>query len=73
MRDAARLSVDVLNDQHRNQAVTITGSQVLSSKELTAMIFEIAGIKEDITFTKDDRTDDHYSTHALPIHTEEVE
>jgi len=61
VRDAARLSVDVLNEQHRNQAVTITGSQVLSSKELTAMIFEIAGIKENITFTEDDRADDHYS------------
>ena len=61
VRDAARLSVDVLNEQHRNQAVTITGSQVLSSKDLTAMIFEIAGIKENITFTENDRTDDHYS------------
>jgi UDP-glucose 4-epimerase len=61
VRDAARLSVDVLNEQYRNQAVTISGSQVLNSKELTAMIFEIAGIKENITFTEDNRTDDHYS------------
>ena len=42
--DAARLSVDVLDASHTNQAVTVTGSQVLTTAQLGQMIFEIAGI-----------------------------
>ena len=61
VQDAARLSVDVLDEQHRNQAVTLTGSQVISSKELAEMIFEIAGIDQNVTFTTDHQRSDHYS------------
>ena len=61
VRDAARLSVDVLDDQHRNQAVTLTGAQVLNSTELVQMIFEIAGVPENIEFISDDKEGTHYS------------
>ena len=48
VKDAARLSVDVLDEKHKNQAITVTGNQVLSSEELIEMIFEIAGVKKDV-------------------------
>jgi UDP-glucose 4-epimerase len=60
VRDAARLSVDVLDNQHRNQAITVTGSQVLNSTELAEMIFEIAGKKSNVTFSEDERSEEHY-------------
>jgi len=59
VRDAARLSVDVL-DKHRNQAINVTGSQVLNSSELAEMIFEISGVDKNVTFAKNDRSDEHY-------------
>ena len=62
--DAARLSVDILDNQHRNQAITVTGSQVLNSADLAAMIFEIAGKKANVSFSKDERTEEHY--HMTP-------
>jgi UDP-glucose 4-epimerase len=58
--DAARLSVDILNDHHANQAIVVTGSQVLSSAELADMIFEIGGIDKNIHFTGNDREGVHY-------------
>jgi UDP-glucose 4-epimerase len=62
VKDAARLSVDVLDDSHKNQAITVTGVQVLKSKELIEMIFEIAGIIPDVTFDDSDRQRHHYVT-----------
>jgi UDP-glucose 4-epimerase len=58
--DAARLSVDVLDEKHKNQAITVTGNQVLTSSELIDMIFEIAGVKKNITIDGKDRSNDHY-------------
>ena len=60
VRDAARLSVDVLDEQHRNQAITVTGSQVLDSSELVEMIFEIAGRKPNVVFSQNERNEEHY-------------
>jgi len=62
--DAARLSVDILDKQHRNEAITVTGSQVLNSADLAAMIFEIAGKKANVIFSKDERSEEHY--HMTP-------
>ena len=59
--DAARLSVDVLDDKHRNRAITVTGSQILSSKEMMDLIFEIAGKKSDIVLTDTERKGYHYN------------
>jgi UDP-glucose 4-epimerase len=58
--DAARLSVDVLNCKHRNQAITVTGSQVLNSSELAEMIFEIAGKTPNVVFSEGERSEEHY-------------
>ena len=59
--DAARLSVDVLDEKHRNRAITVTGSQILSSKEMMDLIFEIAGKKSDIVLTDTERKGYHYN------------
>jgi len=60
VKDAARMTVDILEDHHANQAITLTGTQVLSSKELLEMIFEIAGVAPDIKMTKGSREGFHY-------------
>lgn len=58
--DAASLSVDALDHRYRNQAITITGSQVMTSKELAEMLFEIAGRKLNVTFARSERGEEHY-------------
>lgn len=58
--DAARLSVDILDEKHRNKSVTVTGHQVLESRLLMDMIFEIAGLKPDVTFDEAHSSPDHY-------------
>ena len=60
VKDAARLSVDVLDNRHRNKAITVTGSQVLNSRELIDMIFEIAGVEKSVKFLPSDREGYHY-------------
>jgi len=47
IKDAAKMSVKALSDQYKNQAITLTGSQVINSKALIEMIFEISNIKPD--------------------------
>jgi UDP-glucose 4-epimerase len=58
--DAARLSVDILDERHRNQAITVTGTQVMTSSELAEMIFEIVGQPTNVSFSDQDRTSEHY-------------
>ena len=60
VKDAARLSVDVLDKKHKNQAITVTGNQILNSNELIEMIFEIAGVKKNVFMDSDGKTNDHY-------------
>ena len=60
--DAARLSVDLLTDDYRNQAVTITGSQVLTSHELIELIFEIVGLEEKVEYLPEEKAKYHYSS-----------
>ena len=47
------MSVKALSDEYINQAITLTGAQTISSKELIEMIFEIANIELNVEF-KDD-------------------
>lgn len=61
VNDAARLSVDILDEIHKNKALTVTGHQVLNSEELIDLIFEIAGIDKNINFTQDNFSQDHYT------------
>jgi UDP-glucose 4-epimerase len=62
VKDAARLSVDVLDSQYKNRAVTVTGSQVLRSTDLIDMIFEIAGVPKEVNFLPTGRKQYHYTT-----------
>lgn len=48
--DAARLSVDVLADEFKNQAIIITGNQPMKIKDSLLMIKEILGNKIDLEF-----------------------
>ena len=57
--DAADLSLEILSDEYANKAITITGLQVLNSKELIDMIFEIAG-KEPVVRMNKQINKDHY-------------
>ena len=61
VKDAARLSVDVLDEEHRNKAITVTGSQIMTSKELIDLIFEIAGKKADVNFKETQSAGYHYT------------
>ena len=61
VQDAARLSVDVLDSKHKNQAVTVTGTQVLNSNELIEMIFEIAGNEQNVNYVETGERTYHYS------------
>jgi len=59
VRDAARLSVDILDDKYRNQHIIITGHHSMKFRELVAMIKEIINkdIKMEVIEEKDP---DHY-------------
>jgi len=59
--DAARLSVDILDDEHINKSITVTGHQVLNSSELIEMIFEIAAKKMEVKYEEDQKSSDHYT------------
>ena len=58
--DAAKLSVRVLDKKYENSAVTITGTQVLTSKELLEMIQEICGEKINISYKEEYDFNYHY-------------
>ncbi len=58
--DAAKLSVDVLNNDFINKAVIITGQQSLKVKDLFKIIFEILGKKENVIYEHDIQINDHY-------------
>ena len=64
VKDAARLSVDILADKHRNDAITVTGLQVLNSRELIDMIFEIAGKSPAVSFLGSPQSSEH--NHMTP-------
>lgn len=58
--DAARLSVDVLDERHVNCAITITGQQLIRVDELISMLFEIAGKDRVVNYHGDQMRADHY-------------
>jgi len=57
--DAARLSVEILKEEYRNQHVIITGHQQIRIKDLLTMINEILNNKAEIEFLTVD-SNDHY-------------
>lgn len=59
VRDAARLSVDILSKEYNNQHIIISGHHPMKFKELTQMIREILGKNISVKFTKK-KDPDHY-------------
>ena len=59
VKDAARLSADVLADRFKNRAITITGTQLQSSAETIGLIFEIAGKEKRVVYS-DKKTESHH-------------
>jgi len=60
--DAAKLSVDILDEVHKNRAITLTGNQVLDSSTLIDMIFEIADVEYNAHFSEKNIDGSHYET-----------
>ncbi|PKN08843.1 MAG: NAD-dependent epimerase [Deltaproteobacteria bacterium HGW-Deltaproteobacteria-8] len=61
VKDAARLSVDILAPEYANACYILTGTQVLSSRDLTNLIREILGGRVDVQFDPANRAPEHYS------------
>ena len=55
------MSVDVLEQSHRNKAITVTGSQTVNSSDLIDLIFEISGVNKNVVFKDLESQSDHYS------------
>jgi len=60
VRDAARLSVEILNDEYRNKHIIITGHHPMKFKDMLFMIREILGKKISIEFSNEENQD-HYN------------
>ena len=60
--DAARLSVDMINEKYQNKSINITGTQVYTSLEMLNMIREIANNQVEIQFKSSKESSDHYKT-----------
>jgi len=61
VRDAARLSVDVLADEYRNTQVTITGHHPTRLKDMLHTIREILGNRIEIRFKASETDTPHYN------------
>jgi UDP-glucose 4-epimerase len=59
--DAAKLSVEILDEKYINKAITLTGHQMMYSDEMMDMIFEIAGKKKKVNYTNREGDPDHYT------------
>ena len=54
VRDAAKLSVQALAQEFANQCLTVSGAQVLSTKDVMLMIQEILGHEITVEFSHND-------------------
>jgi len=61
VRDAARLSVDILSEEHRNRHVIITGHHPMKFRDFLYTIQEILGNKIEIDFKQLASDSTHYS------------
>jgi len=61
VRDAARLSVDILADEYRNKQATITGHQPMRLKDMLYTIREILGNRIQINFEASEKDTPHYN------------
>jgi len=60
VQDAAKLSVDILDENHSNCAITITGHQLFRVSDVLSMLFEIAGKEEVVKYCSANEKVDHY-------------
>jgi UDP-glucose 4-epimerase len=60
VEDAARCSIDILDDEYKNQNVIIAGHQSLKICDLLIMIKEILGNKIEIEYSPSDQDPLHY-------------
>ena len=63
VRDAARLSVQAMDPEYASQRLTITGTQILTSRDLLRMIKEIIGKDIELEFSPEGSLyqESHYS------------
>lgn len=60
VKDAAKLSVDALSDQHKNTHIVITGNDILKIEDLFYMFSEILGKEIDQNYSDNEKPDGHY-------------
>jgi len=60
VKDAARLSVDMIDKKYENSSINITGTQIYTSSEMLDMIKEIANSDIEIEFKSSSESNDHY-------------
>lgn len=53
--DAARMSMAALDPEYDNECLTLTGSQVMSTREMLEMIGELLGLDIELSFALDDQ------------------
>ena len=59
--DAAKMSVDLMDESYKQKAITITGLQILSQSELIEMIIEIIGKDVEVKFNENSDIEAHYN------------
>jgi Nucleoside-diphosphate-sugar epimerases len=72
VKDAARISANMINFNQKEKALVVTGNQIVSSKLLLNKIFEIAKLKKNIKFNKKNKNEYHYSLSPYEYFNEEV-
>lgn len=60
VRDAARLSVDIIDEKYKNQHIILSGHHTMRFKDMLFMIKEILGTNVEIIFDNQ-KNEDHYA------------
>jgi len=66
VRDAAKLSVDILSETYANTCLTLTGSQVMTTREALSVIREIANQDIEIEFCSEGSLYESTHYHMTP-------
>jgi len=66
VKDAAFLSVQALDEKYNNQCLTVTGTQVMTSRQMLKMISEIMNERIDLDFSTDGSTYDVFHYQMTP-------
>jgi len=60
VEDAAKLSVQILDNSYKNQAITITGQQTMRVSDMFSMLFEIEGKELNVKYKNSHNSFSHY-------------